>query len=388
MMTLMNSNRLPDRFTTPGFVDMHVHFREPGSNVAETIASGSLTAAQSGYVLVADMPNNPGAPTWTEAAVIDKQQRIERSSYIPMAANIGSQPDSDNLGQLEAMSKRSLLYKIYAAATTGNHVDYQAKGFREAVAEWHRVAPEKPIGVHAGKENLPDFIGLIAGDYNHPMILHHVNNPEDVKTIIRAKKMGLDVSCAVTGHHIFKTSHDEVTDGWFARMMPELANQVDSEQLLCQLADGEIDAIETDHASHVDTFKYTAEAENPDGVVGPEETTCFGVSGLDLTPQLFFYQVERGTISMERLVDALSTQPARILGVSLDPNTHATWRRDAYRIDDEKHYARSGAGWTPYLGMMAVGRLETLTIQNRPIIAADQLIQRDGRYISDRGSTI
>jgi dihydroorotase-like cyclic amidohydrolase len=219
-------------------------------------------------------------------------------------------------------------------------------------------------------------------------VLHHVNNPDDVRTVTRAKKMGLAVDCAVTGHHVFKTSHDVVTQGWFGRMMPELASQVDSEHLLRQLADGEIAAVETDHAPHVASSKYVAEAENPAGVVGPNETTCFGVSGIELTPQLFFYQVERGTINMERLVDAMSTQPARILGVSLDPGTQAMWRREVYRINDEKHYARSGAGWSPYLGMMAVGKLQTLKIQNRPIIAAGQLIQRDGRYISERGTLI
>ena len=386
MMTLMN--RLPDNFQLPGFVDMHVHLREPGNNHAETIASGTLSAALAGYVLLGDMPNNPGAETWTEAALIDKQDRQQRTGYIPYAAHSGSQPASDNIGELAAMARRSLLLKFYAGKTTGNKQDHEAAEFMEATTVWHRADPNRPIGLHAGKENLSDFIGMIASNFRHPLHIHHISDPEDVKIVMHAKKMGLPVTCGVTPHHLLKNSQATMTDGWFARMMPPLSHQTDSEQLMRQLADGEIDVIESDHAPHFPDGKFKAETENPAGTEHDGDTTCFGVPGIELIPQLLLYQVERGNISIERLVEAMSTRPAQILGVTISPDTRSSWKRDVYRIDNETNYAVSGSGWTPYLGMLAAGRLEALVIRRAPIIAAKRIIQRRGDYISQRGTVI
>ncbi len=385
MMTLMN--RLPDNFQLPGFVDVHVHLREPGNNHAETIASGTLAAAHAGYVLLGDMPNNPDAETWTEAALIDKQDRQRRSGYIPLTFHSGSQPASDNLGELPAMAKRSLLLKFYAGET-GNKQNHEAAEFKAATGIWHRADPNRAIGLHAGKENLADFIGMVASDFRHPLHVHHISNPQDVKIVMHAKKMGLPVTCGVTPHHLLKNSQATMTEGWFARMMPELAHQNDSEELMRQLANGDIDIIESDHAPHAVDSKSTAEHENPDGTEHSGDTTCFGVPGIELIPQLLFYQVERGAISLERLVDALSTRPAQILGVKISPRSFSTWRREVYRIDDESNYAISGSGWTPYLGMLASGRLETLVIRDAPIIAAKQVLQRRGDYVSQRGTVI
>jgi dihydroorotase len=387
MMTLMNTNRLPDTFSTPGFVDIHVHLREPGTNTAETIASGTLAAAFAGYVLVGDMSNNPGAPTWTVAAQLDKRHRQLTTGNIPLAAHAGQQPEFQDLGELARMAQYSLWLKLYAAKTTGNKREYEAEEFREIASTWHPADPLRRIGVHAGTNNMEDFIGLIAHDLRHPLHFHHVNDPDDVEMIVAYRKQGLDISCGVTAHHLLKNSQAEQTEGWFARMMPPLAKQHDSEKLMHQLASGDIDIVESDHAPHSVDSNMKAEAENPDGDED-HAATCFGVPGIELTPQLLFYQVERGNITMERLMDALSTQPAALLGVKVSPESVATWKRDLYRINEEESYAISGSRWTPYLGNMAVGRLQTLKIGLRPIIGNGGLRQRDGRFISERGTVI
>jgi dihydroorotase len=373
---------------TPGFIDAHVHYREPGLNNAETIATGTRAALLGGFVLTADMPNNPGRPTWTIAEMEEKHRIGQETAYAPIAFNTGSQPESDNIGHLAKMAEMSLLYKIYGAITTGSHRDYEASDFRENIAEWHRVAPDKIIGLHAGRENLEDFIGLIANDFDHPLLVHHINSSREVEIIQRAKNKGLNIFSAVTPHHMLKTSHDTRTEGWFARMMPELAHQDEAEKLIRHLADGDIDIVETDHAPHTEKSKWNAEHANPEGDKH-HESTCFGVPGIEFAAPLMFYQARRGFISMERLIDAMSTRPAAILGVKLDQRTKVTWEMVDYRIEDESYSTvYSDARWTPYLGMLAVGVPNTIHISDVKVMETEDILTMAPRVITDRGSVI
>jgi dihydroorotase len=109
-----------DSITIPGAVDLHVHLREPSTIEAENIKSGTRAGLLGGQVLICDMPNNPGSPTWTMDRLMDKQKRIERSAYIPVATYAGSQPESNNLDELAAMATKSIGLKLYGAPTTGN----------------------------------------------------------------------------------------------------------------------------------------------------------------------------------------------------------------------------------------------------------------------------
>jgi dihydroorotase len=102
--------------TVPGAIDLHVHFREPGDNKAETIRTGSKAALLGGYVLVCDMPNNPGNPMWTLERLEQKKKIIEKTSYIPIGIYAGSQPESDNLEELNLMAEHAIGLKLYGAA--------------------------------------------------------------------------------------------------------------------------------------------------------------------------------------------------------------------------------------------------------------------------------
>ncbi len=149
----------------------------------------------------------------------------------------------------------------------------------DCCAEWHRVAPEKPIMVHAGKDNRQDLLGLIARDFKHPAHLCHVSNPYEVDDVLDLREQGLEVTCGVCPHHLFKTSHDSVGEGWFARMKPPLARQPEAERLMTILEKGWIDVVETDHAPHNQTSKWAAELNNPQGHEDGEGT-CYGVPRL------------------------------------------------------------------------------------------------------------
>lgn len=365
--------------TISGAIDLHVHFRQPSDNKSETIASGSKAALMGGFVAVCDMPNNPGRPVWSFKAAEAKQAIIKKEAYIPIGTYAGAQPESDNIDELERLAQVSIGLKSYATKTTGNDREYGAVDFRPIHEQWHKVAPDKPIMLHSGEDNLEEFINSVAKDLNHHLHVCHVNNARDVKLVSRAKKQGLPVSCGVCPHHLFKTSHDEVSEGWFSRMMPPLARQDEAEELFKLLSRGEIDVVESDHAPHSLQAKMKAETE---------EGECFGVPGVEFMVPLLLYQMTKGRISQQRLVDATSTKPAQILGIKLSAQTKVTWDMQTYRIGHETPRGLSGSHWTPYMDKLATGKVKKITLGGQTLINNGKIIKKLPRFISSRGEVI
>lgn len=365
-------------FQTPGAIDLHVHLREPGTNTAETIESGTRAALLGGFVLVADMPNNPGAPVHTLDALIAKHEISEETAWIPTGFYAGAQPDTYQSGNLTEMAPHAVGVKFYATRTTGNDTEYEARDFDPMIEEWDEATP-KPIMLHPGEDNLEDFIGHVAQDKGHALHVCHVNSVDQVRLVQAAKAKGLPVTSGVTPHHILKTSHDVYTEGVFATMMPPLAHQDEAEQLMDLLARGEIDVVETDFAPHSLGDKY--EAEHTGG-------KCFGVPGIEHVLPLLFYQASKGRISEQRLIEATFTRPASILGVKADSTTEVWWNDDvgAYRIGEDDIEAK--CGWSPYMGMLALGRVEFVTIGGRFVVQNGRPFKKYPEIIENRGHVI
>ena len=365
-----------EMFRTPGFVDIHTHLREPSSNTAETIANGTRSAMLGGFVLVADMPNNPGNPTWTQRRLSQKMRIAEESAHIPTAFYAGCQPEGDTVGQLAFMAADAIGLKLYGDPTTGSDLRYDAEEFREIATEWHKVAPEKPIVFHSGKENLEDMIGLVAHDLDHPLHIAHVNHPDQVRIVSNAKDSDQPVTNGVCPHHLLKTSHERKTQGVFAEMMPPLAHQSDTEQLMHMLNQGLIDIIETDYAPHTKEAKWKAENEGGH---------CYGVPGIEHVVPLLMNQAHEGVLGWDRLNNALSVKPAALLGVKLGEKVHVTWKMEKFRISDEAEQVSSGAGWSPYLGMVAIGKISSMRIGETWVMHNGSLIRRHPELVSVRG---
>jgi dihydroorotase len=368
--------------TVPGAIDLHVHFREPGDNKAETIRTGSKAALLGGYVLVCDMPNNPGNPMWTLERLEQKKKIIEKTSYIPIGIYAGSQPESDNLEELNLMAEHAIGLKLYGAATTGNHIDYEPQQFDEIVAHWHKAAPDKPIMLHSGKDNLPEFIDLIAKKYRHHLHVCHIFSVKQALQARAAQKSGLKVSSAVCPHHMFKSSHHVKTEGWFARMQPPPLHQDEAEELFRLFSKGEIDILETDHAPHSIESKWKAEKENNLGKHGAEHSTCYGVPGIEFALPLLFYQMSKGEISLQRIIDATSHMPAEIIGVKLAKTTQVTWEMSQYRIGHDYPKGISGSGWTPYLNNLAVGKVHRVIIAGKTLVDNGKIVVSAGQAIN------
>lgn len=376
---------MSERITIRGGVDLHVHLREPGTNSAENISSGTRAALLGGYALVCDMPNNPGHPTWTTRAMMEKHGIIAFDAYVPVATYAGSQPESDNVGELASMAKLAIGLKLYGAPTTGNERDYEARDFAEIVETWHKATPDKPVMLHAGKDNLEDFIALVAGEHGHPLHVCHVHDPHEIDLVEQAKEQGLAVTCGVCPHHLFKTSHDVLSEGWPARMQPPLAHQADAEKLLWLLAGGKIDAVETDHAPHTFESKMDAEEKNPEGIHDPHHQTCFGVPGIEFAMPLLFYQVKCGRLSLERLVEVCAIKPAEIIGIK--NSSEVTWDMTQYRVGHDHPYGVSGSGWTPYMDKMVIGKVESAKVLGKTLVGNGRINQHVS-VVGARGMTL
>lgn len=360
----------------PGLVDVHVHFREPGSNKSETIENGSLAALHAGYAVVADMPNNPDRPTWSNDALEEKQHIAKNKAWIPIGFHAGSQPESENIVELDEMSKKAVGLKIYGSPNVSDHAPHPAEDFREIVSEWHRVAPDKPILFHRGKNDLEQMIELVAEEFSHPLHICHVNSPEEVSTVNLARESGdLPVTCGVCPHHLLKTSYDVHTEGEFAKMLPPLAHQDDAEKLMHLLDKGDIDIIESDYAPHSKEAKWKAEHESGN---------CYGVGGIEhIVPQML-RQVELSRLSLDRMIDAMSTKPATLLGITLDSKTYTKWSMDEFRIETESDLV-SGPKWSPYLGNLAVGKLIESKIHDMYVYFNGRPVEQSFQPISNRG---
>ena len=307
------------KLISTGFVDVHVHFREPGQSYKETIRTGSLAAAHGGYTTVCAMPNLNPVPDSPETLALE-QEIIDRDACIevlPYAAitrgRKGLEPvdiatlkgrcvafSDDGSGvQDEAMMRRAMetaaredvLIAAHCEDNTLLHGGYIHDG-RYAAAHGHKgICSESEWGQIARDLQL-------AGQTGCRYHVCHISCAESVELIRQAKARGVHVTCETGPHYLSLCEDDLQEDGRF-KMNPPLRRAEDREALIEGLCDGTIDAVATDHAPHSAEEKARGLAGSAMGVVGLE--TAWAVLYTDL--------VLPGRLPLERLVEALTSGP-------------------------------------------------------------------------------
>lgn len=309
----------------PGLVDVHVHLREPGFSYKETIKSGTEAAARSGYAAVCAMPNLSPVPE-DAATLAQELDIIERDAVIdvlPYGAITRGQKGAE-LADMAAMAPQ-----VCGFSDDGHGVQLPEL-MRAAMLEAKRLG--KPIAAHCEDNALLRGGYIHDGEYarahGHRGICSesewgpiardaelvretgcayhvcHISTAESAEIIRRAKAEGLDISCETGPHYLLLSDADLQEDGRF-KMNPPLRSEADRRALVDALLDGTIDMIATDHAPH------SAE-EKSRGLEG----SAFGITGLETAfPVLWTGLVEPGIISRERLIELMSTAPARRFGI-------------------------------------------------------------------------
>ena len=365
----------------PGFIDVHVHLREPGFSYKETIRTGTLAAAHGGFAHVAAMPNLDPVPDCAAAlavqrAIIEKDALVHVHPYGAISvgekgerladleglapgviafSDDGRGVQSESLMR-EAMMQCRRLGKILAAHCEDNsllHGGYIHDG-AYARAHGHRgICSESEWGPIARDLKLAEQTGCA---YH----VCHVSTKESVALIRAAKRRGVDVTCETAPHYLTFTDEDLQEDGRF-KMNPPLRAREDRDALIEGLLDGTIDMLVTDHAPHSREEKARGLEKSAMGVVGLE--TSFAASYTAL--------VQTGILPLEKLVDLMHGAPMRRFGCGTElaegqpADLTAFDLTKTYTVDPETFLTMGRA--TPFAGRALTGVCKLTMIGGSPI---------------------
>lgn len=339
----------------PGFCDVHVHFREPGFSYKETIATGSRAAAHGGYCAVCTMPNLNPVPD--NAENLKKQTDIiEADAVINVypygAITVGQM--GERLSDMDAMAE-----KVIAFSDDGRGVQSEDM-MRSAMLRAKML--NKIIVAHCEVNSLLNggYIhdGKYAKEHNHRGIcsesewkqierdialaeetgcayhICHISCKESVDLIRKAKAKGIDITCETAPHYLILDENDLRESGSF-KMNPPLRSAEDRLALIEGVKDGTIDMIATDHAPH-------SKEEKSKGL----EKSAFGITGIELAfPLLYTHLVKKNIISIEKLVELISINPAKRFGIEI--NGFSIWRLDEeFKVDSDEFISMGKA--TPF----------------------------------------
>lgn len=365
----------------PGFVDVHVHLREPGFSYKETIRTGTLAAAHGGFAHVAAMPNLDPVPDCAAAlavqrAIIEKDALVHVHPYGAISvgekgerladleglapgviafSDDGRGVQSESLMR-EAMMQCRRLGKILAAHCEDNsllHSGYIHDG-AYARAHGHRgICSESEWGPIARDLRLAEETGCA---YH----VCHVSTKESVALIRAAKRRGVDVTCETAPHYLTFTDEDLQEDGRF-KMNPPLRAREDRDALIEGLLDGTIDMLVTDHAPHSREEKARGLEKSAMGVVGLE--TSFAASYTAL--------VQTGILPLGKLVDLMHGAPMRRFGCGTElaegqpADLTAFDLTKTYTVDPETFLTMGRA--TPFAGRALTGVCKLTMVGGEPV---------------------
>ena len=332
----------------PGFIDMHVHLREPGHEYKETIASGAAAAVAGGFTTVCAMPNTN--PVNDNAAVtrfvIEQAEHAGLASVFPIGA-LTKNSDGTELAEMGEMKDAGIVAvsddgrPVPSAGMMRRAMEY-ARGFDLPVIDHCEdkslarggVMHEGHWSLVLGLRGLPAVAEEIDAERNCLLAeltgarlhLAHVSTRGAIEAVRRAKQKGLPVTCEVAPHHWTLTDEAAQDYDTNTKMSPPLRSQDHLDAILEGLRDGTIDAIASDHAPHHADEKALEYDQAPFGIVGLETSIGLAMDRL----------VKEGVISLERLVELCATNPARILNLEDRGTLREGARADLTIIDPQQ----------------------------------------------------
>jgi len=353
----------------PAFVDLHVHFREPGFTEKEDIKSGAVAAAAGGYRAVCMMPNTRPVID-SVSALMDADRRgrevfIETGVRIFAASAMTLSQAGRALADFGAMDRA----ETRCRAETGHGVcgiSEDGKTLKnEKLMEEVCLAAVRlglPVMDHAEPEaETIERDAWLARKTGARFHIQHVSLAESVRLLRAAKKEGLLVTCETAPHYFALTEEETKPErsGTNAKMNPPLRSESDRLAIVEGLADGAIDCIATDHAPHEEAAKTLPFEEAANGVVGLE--AAFPVAYTTL--------VKSGALSFGGLIRLMSARPAEIIGLPSAPGDYVELDLDTpWEIDPEAFLSKGRN--TPFGGMRVYGRVVRTLTGGREVFAA------------------
>lgn len=371
-------------YVMPGFIDLHVHLREPGYEYKETIATGAMAAARGGFTSICPMPNTN--PTIDNSHMVEflllKAKKEACVNILPIGAITKGQQGQD-LVDIESMAKAGAVALSEDGKSVMNTALY-LESMKQARASGIPIfahCEDKDLvqggvmndGAKSRELNLPGISNavedvivardiIMAKETGTQLHLCHCSTKDSVSFVKLAKEAGLPVTGEVCPHHFILSDEDIPKDDSNYKMNPPLRSKEDVQALKEALRDNIMDVIATDHAPHSEAEKGKSMAESPFGIVGLE--TAFALTMSEL--------VKTGYLTSMQMVEKLSTNPAKILGIDkgslavgkvadiaiADPN-------EEYIIDVHE-FASKGKN-SPFHGRKVLGRVKTTIVAGKVV---------------------
>ncbi|MFA5140464.1 MAG: dihydroorotase [Elusimicrobiota bacterium] len=368
----------------PGIIDMHVHLREPGQEDSETIATGTRAASRGGVTTVVAMPNT--RPPVDGPALLRRlrlKAGSEASVNILFCGAVTAGQKGEHLTDMRALASAGaaafsedgrpvldpgiMRTALRAAAKLGrpllDHAEDPRLSAGGVLHEGQAARRFRVKGIPSSSETLMVLRDLVLAERSlAPLHVCHVSCAGTVELIRQAKRRGLPVTAEATPHH-FTLSDRDIPAGRSAdfKMKPPLRSPADRQAVREGLADGTLDAIATDHAPHHPRLKARGLREAP-----------FGVIGLETLVPLALALVREGVMPLRRLVELMSANPARILGVESKGHLGPGADADVTLIDPRAAWTVSGdfeskSRNSPFVGRRMQGRV-VMTIVGGEIV--------------------
>ena len=372
----------------PGFIDMHVHLREPGHEYKETIASGAAAAVAGGFTTVCAMPNTD--PVNDNAAVtrfiIEQAERANLADVLPIGA-VTKNSEGTQLAEIGEMKNAGIVAvsddgrPVPSAGMMRRAMEY-ARGFDLPIIDhcedrslarggvmheghWSLVLGLR--GMPAAAEEVDAIRDCALAELTAARVhLAHVSTRGAIQAVRHAKEKGLAVTCEVAPHH-WTLTDEAVAGGQIGtpydtdtKMSPPLRSRDHVQAILDGLRDGTVDVIASDHAPHHADEKALEFDQAP-----------FGIIGLETSVSLAIELVTQGVISLDRLVELYATHPAAVLRLDDRGTFRSGARADVTIIDPEHAWtyvassSKSKSRNTPFDGRKMTGAAVATIVAGR-----------------------
>lgn len=367
----------------PGFIDMHVHFREPGFEYKETIESGCRSAAGGGFTTVAVMPNtHPVNDTRSVTEYMQSVAKAHGSVNVLVIGAITQGLKGERLSEMGELKNAGVVaFSDDGRPVMNNELMRRAfeysKMFSLPLIQHSEVLDlthggcmnEGSVSMELGLKGMPTEAEDIMVYRDIALLertggrLHvaHISSGESVELVRRAKANGLPVTCEAAPHHFILTDEAVRDYDTNAKMSPPLRAQRDVDAIKRGIADGTIDIIATDHAPHAVSDKQVE-----------FNHACFGIVGLETALPLSLKLVQNKLITLQRMVEMLTSRPAHIF--NLDHGTLSSGRNaDIVIFDPDKKYKidatlfKSKSKNTPFHGWEVQGQVVHTLVRGKII---------------------
>ena len=338
----------------PGMIDSHVHMREPGLTHREDFLTGSMAAAHGGVTTFLDMPNTK-PPTLTIANLEEKRE-LAKKSVVNYGFHFGS--SQDNLDEIAAAWDKNIAsVKVFMNHTTGEMLIEEDEVIEKIADASRRMT------VHAEGKKVKKILELTKGKKTK-VYLCHISLKEELDLI---KKEHVKPFVEVTPHHLFLTSKD--IENPLREMYPSLKSEKDQEALWTSIKAGIVTTIGSDHAPHTKEEKMT-------------ECTPRGVPNLDTTIPLLLDAVNKGKLTITKLVELCSENPAKIFGIKEKGSIAKGYDADLVVVDLKKEHVVNAddlftkCGWSPYEGFKLKGKVEKTLVNGKVVCEGNEVYQK------------